>query len=124
MIAAASVRAEADRAPPLPRPLAEAGARDVVLIAGKGHEDYQETAGVRQPFSDMAQARAALARRGAAGMACTPHDDLQQAFACCTRATPAARLVGDGATPLARVHTDTRTLQPGDLFVALQGRAL
>ncbi|MES2938864.1 MAG: UDP-N-acetylmuramoyl-tripeptide--D-alanyl-D-alanine ligase [Pseudomonadota bacterium] len=34
---------------------------------------------------------------------------------------PGARLVGDGATPIARVHTDTRTLQPGDLFVALKG---
>jgi UDP-N-acetylmuramoyl-tripeptide--D-alanyl-D-alanine ligase len=31
------------------------------------------------------------------------------------------RLVGDGNVPVARVHTDTRTLQPGDLFVALQG---
>ncbi len=34
---------------------------------------------------------------------------------------PSAHLVGDGATPLARVHTDTRTLQAGDLFVALKG---
>ena len=34
---------------------------------------------------------------------------------------PGARLVGDGATPIQRVHTDTRTLQPGDLFVALKG---
>ena len=25
---------------------------DIVIIAGKGHEDYQEIAGVRQPFSD------------------------------------------------------------------------
>ncbi|MDO5691558.1 MAG: UDP-N-acetylmuramoyl-tripeptide--D-alanyl-D-alanine ligase [Pseudomonadota bacterium] len=32
-----------------------------------------------------------------------------------------ARLVGDGATRCARVHTDTRTLQSGDLFVALKG---
>jgi UDP-N-acetylmuramoyl-tripeptide--D-alanyl-D-alanine ligase len=31
------------------------------------------------------------------------------------------RLVGDGATAIARVHSDTRTLQPGDLFVALKG---
>jgi UDP-N-acetylmuramoyl-tripeptide--D-alanyl-D-alanine ligase len=30
-------------------------------------------------------------------------------------------LVGDGAVPVQRVHTDTRTLQPGDLFVALRG---
>ena len=34
---------------------------------------------------------------------------------------PGARLVGDGATPIARVHTDTRTLAAGDLFVALKG---
>jgi UDP-N-acetylmuramoyl-tripeptide--D-alanyl-D-alanine ligase len=30
-------------------------------------------------------------------------------------------LVGDGALAIARVHSDTRTLQPGDLFVALKG---
>ncbi|MGI4779628.1 MAG: UDP-N-acetylmuramoyl-tripeptide--D-alanyl-D-alanine ligase [Janthinobacterium lividum] len=34
---------------------------------------------------------------------------------------PGARLVGDAATPFARVHTDTRTLAGGDLFVALKG---
>jgi UDP-N-acetylmuramoyl-tripeptide--D-alanyl-D-alanine ligase len=34
---------------------------------------------------------------------------------------PGATLVGDGSTPIARVHSDTRTLQPGDLFVALKG---
>ncbi len=32
-----------------------------------------------------------------------------------------ATLVGDGATRVLRVHSDTRTLQPGDLFVALKG---
>ncbi|MBA4175786.1 MAG: UDP-N-acetylmuramoylalanyl-D-glutamyl-2, 6-diaminopimelate--D-alanyl-D-alanine ligase [Leptothrix sp. (in: Bacteria)] len=34
---------------------------------------------------------------------------------------PGSVLVGDGATAIARVHSDTRTLQPGDLFVALRG---
>ena len=34
---------------------------------------------------------------------------------------PGSRLVGDGATVLSRVHSDTRTLQSGDLFVALRG---
>ena len=34
---------------------------------------------------------------------------------------PGAALVGDGARAFARVHTDTRTLRAGDLFVALQG---
>jgi UDP-N-acetylmuramoyl-tripeptide--D-alanyl-D-alanine ligase len=46
---------------------------------------------------------------------------LQQAFDLVQPRIPAARLVGDGTTPLARVHTDTRTLQAGDLFVALKG---
>ena len=32
-----------------------------------------------------------------------------------------ATVVGDGAVTVDRVHTDTRTLQPGDLFVALRG---
>ena len=31
------------------------------------------------------------------------------------------RLVGDGAVEVRRVHSDTRTLEPGDLFVALRG---
>ncbi|MDB5869311.1 MAG: UDP-N-acetylmuramoyl-tripeptide--D-alanyl-D-alanine ligase [Polaromonas sp.] len=34
---------------------------------------------------------------------------------------PSARLVGDGEVMPMRVHTDTRSLRPGDLFVALQG---
>ena len=41
---------------------------DVVLIAGKGHEDYQEIAGVRHPFDDVVEARAALQARAAAGV--------------------------------------------------------
>jgi UDP-N-acetylmuramoyl-tripeptide--D-alanyl-D-alanine ligase len=34
---------------------------------------------------------------------------------------PGARLVGDPATPVERVHTDTRSLRAGDFFVALRG---
>jgi len=34
---------------------------------------------------------------------------------------PSSALVGDGAVRIRRVHSDTRTLQPGDLFVALKG---
>ncbi|MBK1713054.1 UDP-N-acetylmuramoyl-tripeptide--D-alanyl-D-alanine ligase [Rubrivivax gelatinosus] len=34
---------------------------------------------------------------------------------------PGATLVGDASTAFARVHSDTRTLRPGDLFVALRG---
>ena len=54
---------EPDRAVAIECAVREAQARDVVLLAGKGHEDYQEVAGVRRPFSDLEQARAALRRR-------------------------------------------------------------
>ena len=37
---------------------------DVVLVAGKGHESYQEIAGQRLPFSDADRACDAIARRG------------------------------------------------------------
>jgi len=38
---------------------------DVVLIAGKGHEDYQLIKDQRLPFNDVAEARLALRERGA-----------------------------------------------------------
>jgi len=46
---------------------------------------------------------------------------LQQALAWIAPHEPRARLVGDGAVAAGRVHTDTRTLAAGDLFVALKG---
>ncbi len=55
---------EPERALAIKRALALAAPQDVVLIAGKGHEDYQEVAGQRLPFSDAAQVRAAWAAAG------------------------------------------------------------
>ena len=60
---AAAVRVEPDRAAAIDWVVHQAEPADVVLLAGKGHEDYQEVAGVRHPFSDLAEARAALQRR-------------------------------------------------------------
>jgi UDP-N-acetylmuramoyl-L-alanyl-D-glutamate--2,6-diaminopimelate ligase len=40
--------------------VAGAGPGDVILIAGKGHETYQEVAGVKHPFDDRVEAKAAL----------------------------------------------------------------
>jgi UDP-N-acetylmuramoyl-L-alanyl-D-glutamate--2,6-diaminopimelate ligase len=51
---------EADRAAAIRGAVAGAAAQDVVLIAGKGHEAYQEIGGERRPFSDAEVARAAL----------------------------------------------------------------
>ncbi len=61
-----AVQIEADRARAIERAVLGADAADVILLAGKGHEDHQEVGGVRLPFDDRAYARAALDQRGAA----------------------------------------------------------
>lgn len=58
---AAAVQEYADRAAAIAAAIAEAGPGDVVVIAGKGHEDYQEINGQRHAFSDLEQAGQALA---------------------------------------------------------------
>ena len=57
---------EVDRATAISLVIAEAAAGDTVLIAGKGHETYQEIAGARIPFSDVQCANHYLAQRRAA----------------------------------------------------------
>ena len=52
-----------DRAAAIAHVIATAGPRDCVLVAGKGHETWQEAGGERRPFSDFALAQAALAAR-------------------------------------------------------------
>jgi UDP-N-acetylmuramoyl-L-alanyl-D-glutamate--2,6-diaminopimelate ligase len=54
---------EPDRARAIGKIIAESAKSDVVLIAGKGHETYQETRGQRSHFSDEEHARAALTER-------------------------------------------------------------
>jgi UDP-N-acetylmuramoyl-L-alanyl-D-glutamate--2,6-diaminopimelate ligase len=54
------VHVEPDRARAIFEAIGGAHHGDVVLIAGKGHEDSQEVAGERLPFSDVAVARKAL----------------------------------------------------------------
>ena len=50
----------AGRAEAIAHAIGMASRHDTVLIAGKGHENYQEIAGVRHPFSDVAVAGVAL----------------------------------------------------------------
>jgi UDP-N-acetylmuramoyl-L-alanyl-D-glutamate--2,6-diaminopimelate ligase len=56
---------DVDRRRAIETAVREAAREDVVLIAGKGHESYQEIAGRRFPFSDQAVAREAVKGRGA-----------------------------------------------------------
>jgi UDP-N-acetylmuramoyl-L-alanyl-D-glutamate--2,6-diaminopimelate ligase len=55
---------ELDRAAAVVRAIDEAGAGDVVVIAGKGHERYQIIGKERRAFDDRAVARDALRARG------------------------------------------------------------
>ncbi|RZI86438.1 MAG: bifunctional UDP-N-acetylmuramoyl-L-alanyl-D-glutamate--2,6-diaminopimelate ligase MurE/UDP-N-acetylmuramoyl-tripeptide--D-alanyl-D-alanine ligase MurF [Rubrivivax sp.] len=104
-----------DRAEAIAEAVTRCNAKDVVLIAGKGHETTQEVAGVKTPFSDVDEALRALGRRLAATT--LPMMTLGLAH----QLLPGSILTGDPETPLLRAHTDTRTLQQGDLFIALRG---
>ncbi len=53
----------ADRGRAIAYAIEAASSDDSILIAGKGHEDYQEIMGVRHHFSDVEEAQAALLRR-------------------------------------------------------------
>ena len=53
---------EEDRAKAIAIAISTAKPEDTVLIAGKGHEDYQEIGGIKQHFSDIEQAQKALKR--------------------------------------------------------------
>jgi UDP-N-acetylmuramoyl-L-alanyl-D-glutamate--2,6-diaminopimelate ligase len=51
-----------DRRAAIRHAIANARRGDIVLIAGKGHETYQEVKGIRRPFSDAVVAREILRR--------------------------------------------------------------
>jgi UDP-N-acetylmuramoyl-L-alanyl-D-glutamate--2,6-diaminopimelate ligase len=59
----ADVVVESDRAKAIDYAISHAAEGDVVLIAGKGHEEYQDVGGNRMVFSDVKQARVSLNRR-------------------------------------------------------------
>ncbi|MCG9083088.1 glutamate ligase domain-containing protein, partial [Laribacter hongkongensis] len=55
---------EPDRRAAIHWAVAQARVGDVVLVAGKGHEDYQDIQGVKHSFSDVREAEAALCAWG------------------------------------------------------------
>jgi UDP-N-acetylmuramoyl-L-alanyl-D-glutamate--2,6-diaminopimelate ligase len=60
-----AVDVQTDRALAIADAVSRAGATDVVLVAGKGHESTQEIAGVQHPFCDQEHAARALRQRRA-----------------------------------------------------------
>ncbi|PIV35026.1 MAG: UDP-N-acetylmuramoyl-L-alanyl-D-glutamate--2,6-diaminopimelate ligase [Lysobacterales bacterium CG02_land_8_20_14_3_00_62_12] len=60
MPTAPHIHIQRDRRAAIRLAIAMAAANDTVLIAGKGHEAYQEVSGIKHPFDDLTEARAAL----------------------------------------------------------------
>jgi murE/murF fusion protein len=113
-VAAPAAEVLVDRGQAIRRTILAAHPADVVLIAGKGHESYQEMGGVRRPFSDAAQARAALTARQEMEAMTVMMDLLAVARA--TAASCAATNV-----EFCGVSTDSRSIAAGELFLALRG---
>ena len=110
---------EIERGAAIIRAIRNANPNDVVLIAGKGHEDSQEIGGGKIPFSDIAVARKVLVTDALHGDQAIPG---QGAMLNMNDAAQAAggRFVGVEAQ-IYRVVTNSRAIRAGDLFVALRG---
>lgn len=103
---------ETDRATAIKHAVLNAQSGDIVLIAGKGHEDYQEIAGVKMPFSDTAEVCAALEQYQAKAVNMM---QLSEAAAAVNAMLLGADVRFDS------VGTDSRSIAAGQLFVALKG---
>ncbi len=97
----------ADRHRAIRDTIAVAESEDIVLIAGKGHENYQLTPQGRRFFDDSLEALEALS-----------HWTIQSLVA----ATGGSLVVeGENAGQLAAIKIDSRRIESGDVFVAISG---
>jgi len=101
---------DVDRRTAIAAAIAEATPGDIVVIAGKGHEDYQIIGTTKVHFDDREEAAAAASRR--------PTWDLAE-LAAALRTTHHATAHGAGS--ISRITIDSRTAAPGDLYVAIAG---
>ncbi len=126
---------EPDRRAAIATAIAAARAEDVVLIAGKGHEDYQIIGSQRQHLDDREEALRALLSRletpprsspppsspglgvgGGSTVASSIELPLDRVLS-----ATAGRLVRGGAYRFSAVTIDSRAVIPGALFVAVRG---
>lgn len=111
---------DVDRRTAIRAAVAEAVPGDIVLIAGKGHEDYQILGTEKIHFDDREEAAAAVAQRWR-----FPLVDVVSACAGTIVHRPrGASADDDQAAYFTRVHYDGRIAAPGDLYVAVRGERL
>ena len=117
---------DVDRARAIRAAVAEANPGDIVLIAGKGHEDYQILGTEKVHFDDREQAAEAVAERWYFSLA-----DIVRVTGGALVHRPAADPAtgpdtdpGTGPVEFGRVHYDSRMAAPGDLYVAVRGDSL
>jgi MurE/MurF fusion protein len=91
--------------------IAEATPGDVVVIAGKGHEDYQIIGKTKNHFDDREEAAAAIAEREVRMLVGLARD-------------AGGELAGDGNIHIDRIVIDSRHAAPGALYVAIRGEKL
>jgi len=106
-----------DRKTAIGEAIALAGAEDIVLIAGKGHEDYQILKTGKISFDDRAVAAGALRVRFPASATGAPVFSSAEA----AEVTGGKLTAGQGNSLFNGISTDTRTISPGNLFIALKG---
>ncbi len=109
-------KVELDRKRAIDEAIASADIDDVVLIAGKGHEQYQEITGEVHPFSDVDVAQDALIRYEKSH---ADDEPLYWTLSKIAHIVDGECLGGDGEVH--HVVSDSRIVSSGDLFVAITG---
>jgi murE/murF fusion protein len=99
---------DVDRRAAIRAAIAEATLGDVVVIAGKGHEDYQIIGTTKHHFDDREEAATAAAER-------------EQRLVAGLARDAGGRLIGNGNLVCDRVVIDSRAVKPGSLYVAIRG---
>ncbi len=99
---------DVDRRVAIRAAIAEATPGDVVVIAGKGHEDYQIIGTTKHHFDDREEAAAAVVEREHRLLAGVARD-------------AGGELAGDGNARIDRIVIDSRQVVPGTLYVAIRG---